>query len=167
MQELIEKIIEKLEKELKLADKEKSRCARENPLQFDSAKGYANGVANSIEIVKQEAEQYEECYKDCGECEEYDKEKHHCPKFCKVIMETVKEIEENHNGWIPYSEPPKDDRYVLLSFDNFSVPMVGRYEEDEKGGSYYIGDEMEPCVTQDIFVNAWQPLPPKYQPKGE
>ena len=27
-------------KELKLADEEKLRCARENPLQFDSAKGY-------------------------------------------------------------------------------------------------------------------------------
>lgn len=53
MQEVFEKIIEKLEKELKLADEEKLRCARENPLQFDSAKGYANGVANSIEIVKQ------------------------------------------------------------------------------------------------------------------
>ena len=74
---------------------------------------------------------------------------------------------EYNNGWIPCSEPPKDDRYVLLSFDNFSVPMVGRYEEDEKGGSYYIGDEMEPCVTQDIFVNAWQPLPEQYQTNGE
>ena len=97
MNKEFEKIIEKLEKELKLADEEKLRCARENPLQFDSAKGYANGVANSIEIVKQEAEKYEECYKDCGECEAYNKEKHHCPKFCKVIKETVKEIEENHN----------------------------------------------------------------------
>ena len=42
-----------MEEELKLADEEKLRCARENPLQFDSAKGYANGVANSVEIVKQ------------------------------------------------------------------------------------------------------------------
>ena len=97
MNKEFEKIIEKLEKELKLADEEKLRCARENPLQFDSAKGYANGVANSIEIVKQESAEYEECYKDCGECEAYNKEKHHCPKFCKVIKETVKEIEENHN----------------------------------------------------------------------
>ena len=74
-------------------------------------------------------------------------------------------IRNERNGWIPCSDPPKDDRYVLLSFDNFSVPMVGRYEEDEKGGSYYIGDEMEPCVTQDIFVNAWQPLPLPFKDK--
>ena len=58
MNKAFEKIIEKLEKELKLADEEKLRCARENPLQFDSAKGYAHGVGNAIEIVKQEAEQY-------------------------------------------------------------------------------------------------------------
>ena len=99
MQAEFEKIIEKLEEELKLADEEKLRCARENPLQFDSAKGYAHGVGKAIEIVKQKAEKYEECYKDCGDCEAYNKEKHHCPKFCKVIKETVKEIEENHKSW--------------------------------------------------------------------
>lgn len=52
MNKEFEKIIEKLEKELKLADEEKLRCARENPLQFDSAKGYAMGLSNAIEIVK-------------------------------------------------------------------------------------------------------------------
>ena len=64
----------------------------------NSLDNFLKAVTNeAIEIVKQEAEQYEECYKDCGECEAYNKEKHHCPKFCKVIKETVKEIEENHN----------------------------------------------------------------------
>lgn len=47
-----EKVVEELKEGLKLADKEKERCARENPLQFDSAKGYSNGIANAIEIVK-------------------------------------------------------------------------------------------------------------------
>lgn len=42
-----------LEKELRLADKEKRRCAGQNSLQFDSAKGYANGIANAIEYVKE------------------------------------------------------------------------------------------------------------------
>ena len=46
------KVAEQLESELRLADKEKERCARENPLQFDSAKGYAMGLSNAIEIVK-------------------------------------------------------------------------------------------------------------------
>lgn len=48
----VDKVVEQLEKELQLADKEKARCARENPLQFDSAKGYASGIATAIEIVK-------------------------------------------------------------------------------------------------------------------
>ena len=46
------KVVEQLESELRLADKEKERCVRENPLQFDSAKGYAMGLSNAIEIVK-------------------------------------------------------------------------------------------------------------------
>lgn len=47
-----EKVIKELREELNLSDAEKERCARENPLQFDSAKGYANGIANTIEIVE-------------------------------------------------------------------------------------------------------------------
>lgn len=46
------KVIEELREELRLSDEEKERCAKENPIQFDSAKGYANGMANAIEIVE-------------------------------------------------------------------------------------------------------------------
>ena len=102
MQEVFEKIIEKLEEQAKLHMdfSKKENISRENRVeQLIQYSCYRN----AIEIVKHEAEQYEECYKHCGECEAYDKEKHHCPKFCKVIKETVKEIEENHNGWIPCS----------------------------------------------------------------
>ena len=67
MQEVFEKIIEKLEEELKLADKEKERCIKENHLQFDSAKGYSNGVADAVEIVKQEAEKYNNGWFPCSE----------------------------------------------------------------------------------------------------
>lgn len=48
----IDTVMESLNKELKLADDEKSRCIKENPMQFDEAKGYARGVAIAIEIVK-------------------------------------------------------------------------------------------------------------------
>ena len=76
MKKVFEKIIEKLEEQ-----KVKGI--------YDSSSiiGEKNVWGKAIEIVKQEAEQYEECYKDCGDCEAYNKEKHHCPKFCKVIME--------------------------------------------------------------------------------
>lgn len=48
----VDKVVERLEMELRTADDEKERCARENQLQFDTAKGYAHGVSVSLEIVK-------------------------------------------------------------------------------------------------------------------
>lgn len=48
----VDKVVEELEEELKLADDEKARCIKENPMQFDEAKGYARGMACAIEIVK-------------------------------------------------------------------------------------------------------------------
>lgn len=48
----LDKVVEQLEKELKLAYDEKERCSRENQLQFDCAKGYAHGIAIAIEIMK-------------------------------------------------------------------------------------------------------------------
>ena len=50
-------------------------------------------------------------------------------------------IKDNY-GWIPVSERyPENDRYVLLSFENFIIPTVGRYEEDEEGGAFFVGDD--------------------------
>ena len=50
----LERVIKRLETEGKLADEERDRCARENPLHFDTAKGYATGIYNAIEIIKEE-----------------------------------------------------------------------------------------------------------------
>lgn len=66
--------------------------------------------------------------------------------------------------WTPSEEPPASGKYVLLSFENFSIPLVGRYEEDENGGgTYYVGDDEKSCISQDIIVNAWMPLPELYK----
>ena len=102
MQEIFEKIIEKLEERTSfLSDCTKygNKDAEQQNKSYSTMMMYevADLVDDLIEIIKQEAEQYEECYKYCRDCEAYNKEKHHCPKFCKVIKETVKEIEENHN----------------------------------------------------------------------
>lgn len=48
----MERIVETLKSELILADEEKERCTKENPLQFDTAKGYATGISNALNIVK-------------------------------------------------------------------------------------------------------------------
>lgn len=64
--------------------------------------------------------------------------------------------------WIAPDIIPINYGYILLSFANFSIPCVGRYEEDENGGAYYIGDEDESCVQQGMIVNGWMPLPECY-----
>ena len=162
MKKVFEKIIEKLEEEkmsyfLTIANTgdEKLDCVYEQ---------VGDALDKAIEIVKHEAEQYEECYKDCGQCEAYDKEKHHCPKFCKVIKETVKEIEENHNDWISCSErlPEAGKRYLVSVIwkDNkdFEKSAVydSAYGSDELWHSYHY----EPVSCK---VVAWQPLPKPFK----
>ena len=151
MNKEFEKIIEKLE-ELHERYINQYGAVGGNPMAFS--------VKECMEIVKQEAAEYEECYKDCGECEAYNKEKHHCPKFCKVIKETVKEIEENHNDWIPCSERlPKYGEVVMCSCTNSGITISCITHKGVKPSkSVRFGQHS---------VIAWQPLPLPYQPKGE
>lgn len=71
------------------------------------------------------------------------------------------------SGWIPVTERlPENDSYVLMSFENFSLPLVGRYVDDEElGGAWYLGDcfDEDTCLANDLFVNAWMPLPEPYR----
>lgn len=75
------------------------------------------------------------------------------------------------SGWIPVTERlPENDDYVLMSFENFSLPLVGRYVGDEKlGGAWYLGDcfDEDTCLANDLFVNAWMPLPKPYREDEE
>lgn len=87
-----------------------------------------------------------------------------------VRMSRVEEIIRKHmnDDWIPCAERmPEDNKYILLSFENFSLPEIGRYEAKEDGGAFYLGecDEGDTCISQDLYVNAWQPLPEPYRPE--
>ena len=146
MNKVFEKIIEKLEEE-KMSYFLTIANTGDEKLDY-AYEQVGDALDKAIEIVKQEAEKYEECYKDCGDCEAYDKEKHHCPKFCKVIKETVKEIEENHNGWIPCSERlPSGLDFVLYTHKDGEVDICS---------IEYFYDYL------DKFT-AWQPLPEPYK----
>lgn len=73
------------------------------------------------------------------------------------------EDEEESGGWIPCSERLLEpDEYILLSFSNYSGLVLGRYEEDDGGGTFYEGDSLTPLTQYDAFVNAWMPLPKPY-----
>ena len=75
------------------------------------------------------------------------------------------------HSWIPVEERfPEEDEYVLMSFENFTLPMTGRYEKDnDGGGAWYVGDDdgCDTCSSQDLFVNAWLPLPKPYKANME
>ena len=131
MNKVFEKIIEKQEELFQDSNviEVLSHVDFDSTIQ-NSLENFLKAITNeAIEIVKQEAEQYEECYKDCGECEAYNKEKHHCPKFCKVIKETVKEIEENHNKgkWeMTYKGKRKDvNTGLMISAYNCKCSVCG------------------------------------------
>lgn len=100
---------------------------------------------------------YEVCFED-GECGEWLSE-------AADILEIVRQYPEwpKSGKWIPADQPPSNNNYILISFENFSVPQVGRYEGDEEGGAFYVGDEEESCISQELIVNAWRPLPELYK----
>lgn len=90
--------------------------------------------------------------------------KHETLLKIRTMEGAIKELEKNN--WIPVEERlPADNRYILLSFENFSLPLVGRYEDN----GFYIGDcdEGDTCVANDLFVNAWMELPEAYRPNKE
>lgn len=76
----------------------------------------------------------------------------------RVPEDTVKALEEavrfiEHERWIPVDEGvPENEDYILLSFSNFNVPIIGRYEDN----NFYAAFETEPLIKSDQFVNAWK-----------
>lgn len=65
--------------------------------------------------------------------------------------------------WIPCSERlPKTGEYVLISCEGFSTLGVGKYEEDDIGGTFYLNEDI-PCEDFGIAVEAWRPLPEPYK----
>lgn len=71
--------------------------------------------------------------------------------------------------WIPVSERlPDVDKYILVSFENFTISDIGRYETDKDGsGAFYPGDDDKSYVEYGLFVNAWMPLPEPFRESEE
>lgn len=66
--------------------------------------------------------------------------------------------------WIPCSERlPENDKYIMVSFENSSLPDIARYEEDTAGGAFYSRDDDKSYVSYGLFVNAWMQLPKQYK----
>lgn len=75
------------------------------------------------------------------------------PNTVRALEEAVRILDEER--WIPVDEGvPENDDYILLSFSNFNAPITGRYEDN----NFYAGDETEPLIKLDLFVNAWKKI---------
>ena len=95
------------------------------------------------------------------------------PEIIDVTLKIYAELKERLDSmpafepqtqWVPISERlPDPDTYVLLSFENFSLADIGRYERDEAGGAFYPGEEDRSYASFGIFVNAWMPLPERWE----
>lgn len=167
MQEFIKKLIARLEEEKTRMEQmyidNLSRPGTNLTLRLN---GKVQGMEKAIYIANQLAEEYEECYKDCGECEAYDKDKHHCPKFCKVITEAVAEIEENHPGWISCSERlPKSGVTVIVSYkDRFLGDGTCEGWYDAPNEMWHLTDYE---YSDNAEVTYWRERLAPYQPKGD
>ena len=71
------------------------------------------------------------------------------------------------NPWIPVTERlPETNDYILISFGNYPLSDIGRYEVDVEGsGAFYPGNKDVSYASIGVFVNAWMPLPEPW--KGE
>ena len=70
--------------------------------------------------------------------------------------------------WIPISERlPEDESYILVSFENCTMPDIARYEENDEGGTFYPGDAEKSYSSYGLFVNAWMLLPEPYKQNDE
>ena len=182
MNKVFEKIIEKLEKIRVKQTCNKEKCDTKELCRICV-------VDDAIEIVKQEAEQYNNaiidgkyCFQTCACTEKCDK----CSRLCNGDIDWYENIdnwaEEYNNGWIPCSVriPTEQERWFGHDLTDaepreFIVMVKGAYEPTT--GYYHSGYG---CWVKDLTseyddkntgygneIVAWRFFPQPYQPKGE
>ena len=109
----------------------------------------------------------------CIDCKEYNKEKHCCPRWNKVIRETLKDAQR----WIPRSErlPEANGRYLVTRGLNACGAMWNRVYlinySDLMGLKseriWWDGNVGKSDFERIDDVIAWMPLPEPYREEGE
>ena len=116
-----------------------------------------------INALREDMQDTKMCYEGCAEKEIvefcYNCAEHAIDRQPQYYPENV--VEETR--WIPCSERlPKTGEYVLISCKGFDATSVGKYEEDDIGGTFYLREDV-PCEDLGIVVEAWRPLPEPYK----
>ena len=98
----------------------------------------------------------------CDDCKEYDKERHCCPRWNRVIRQTVEDMEAEQPGWIPCSERlPADEEAVIVSIRDDSGDNTLDYSSSgwyAAAGEFWVVDN-----EANMRVVAWMPLPTPYR----
>lgn len=113
----------------------------------------------AIAALEQQEKAYDEW---CPDCKEYDKEKHCCHRFTKVIRQTVEECKKEwpDSKWYPVKEKlPEIHKDVLVTDREVSDVYVSYY----CGGGYWNTD----TGGANNRIIAWMPLPAHYQEEEE
>lgn len=174
---ILEKILEEIEHESKLAHEEMRRCASKNPLQFDEVKGYARGVEYAVDIIRShmnEAKDINVPSKD--EIEPVSEE------FLKDCAETAARYKRNFDNWIPVEERlPEEHDSIFAKFKGTSKwnGVMWERHSDEVNVTYELEDGTRKATTSYTLdgvwklekeskvvkkkVVAWQPLPEPYK----
>lgn len=158
MKEFIEKLIGRLE-ELKTEALDK----------WDGGASH-RAYSKAIDIANELAEEYksrimideEYCWQKCSAVE-------HCSECNRLENGTIDYfenydslVEKYNNGWIPCSERLPSEQGEYLTYVNYDGDCFRSIDE-------YLCEGLLAGwnCTPNYRVLAWQPLPPKYEPKGE
>ena len=90
----------------------------------------------------------------CYDCKEYDSEKHCCPRFNKVIEDTLEEMKNNQ--WIPVTERLPEIGEVVLVTTSWKTVKEAKFF-----GDYWRIGYIENNLPNVI---AWMPIPPLPEP---
>ena len=100
----------------------------------------------------------------CDDCKEYDKERHSCPRWNRVIRQTVDDMQAAQPGWIPVTEKcPEIGQIVLCSLKTrryYGRIHVCKYRAADK---YYDHSYFDWDHNGFPDVVAWMPLPKPWE----
>lgn len=144
---VLEKILEEMENESKLAHEEMRRCARGNPLQFDEVKGYARAMEYVVDTIRSHMDEIPNC-EGCSRRKWYQK------GF---------EDGKKDNDWIPVEErlPNKNGVYnVTRLVDDAFISDSAYFDGQDTWHNDNRVNHTRPYLTDIV---AWHPLPKPYK----
>lgn len=123
-------------------------------------------VADAMDAIRDLPSAQSDTDEWCTDCKEYDPSRHCCPRFNRVIRETLKEA-RSEQQWIPCSERlPGEADYkgcqecidgAVWYYTDKGAMGLGYYYESTKAWS----TTYDECPYGEVI--AWMPLPSPYQ----